>query len=193
VEQLIERLQFDPTRRIRGYSTGNRKKLGIIQALLHRPRLAVLDEPTSGLDPLIKLEFFHLLQELNSAGMTIFFSTHVLEEIERICHRVGVIKEGRLVQVAPLDELPGRRMKLLMLRLAGGGAPEQLPADWGQPEAVEGKPGFYQLTLQAPANAITAQLSRLDLEYIKITDPSIEELFLAMYGPAQQGVNRDVL
>ncbi|MBS4023246.1 MAG: ABC transporter ATP-binding protein [Dethiobacter sp.] len=183
VGELFERLQFDPSRRIRTYSTGNRKKLGVIQALLHKPRLAVLDEPTSGLDPLIKQEFFHLLQEMNNNGMTIFFSTHVLEEIERICHRVGVIKEGRLIQVAPLEELPGRQMKLITLRLAGGHPPDALPRRWSRFEPVEGKPGFFQLSVQAPANEITAHLSHLDLEYVKITDPSIEDLFLAMYGP----------
>lgn len=182
VEELTERLQFDPSRRVRNYSTGNRKKLGIIQTLLHRPRLAILDEPTSGLDPLVKLEFFHLLQELNGQGMTIFFSTHVLEEIERICHRVGVIKEGLLIHEAPLEELPGRRMKLITLRLAGGASPKETLAEWARADPVVDKPGFYQLAVQAPANEITRQLARLDLEYIKITDPGIEELFLAMYG-----------
>ncbi len=192
VDELMERLQFDPSRRIRAYSMGNRKKLGIIQALLHRPRLAVMDEPTSGLDPLIKQEFFRLLQEMNQNGTTLFFSTHVLEEIERICHRVGVIKEGRLIHLAPLEELPGRQMKLISLQFATGGNPGSLPADWGKAVPVEGKPDHYRLTVQAPANEITRQLAGLDLQYVKITDPSIEELFLTMYDVREEGEAENV-
>ena len=138
VEELVERLQFDPSRRIRTYSTGNRKKLGMIQSLLHKPRLAIFDEPTSGIDPLIKQEFFQLLSELNHEGMTVFFSTHVLDEIERICNRVGIIREGRLIRVDPLDELPGRKMKILTLRQADGCLPDRLPSRWGKPKPVKG-------------------------------------------------------
>mgnify|MGYP001175456732 CR=1 FL=1 len=187
IRKLVEILQFDPSRRIRTYSTGNRKKLGIIQALLHRPRLVVLDEPTSGLDPLMRQNFFNLLQELNVLGMTIFFSTHVLEEIERICHRVGLIKEGRLIHLSPLEELPGRRMKLITLEVSGGGPPRGLPESWGQPVPVEGRPGRYRLAVQAPPGEIVREMARLDLEYIQISDPSIEELFLAMYDAPEKG------
>ncbi|MEW6524643.1 MAG: ABC transporter ATP-binding protein [Bacillota bacterium] len=186
VDSLAQRLQFDPSKPVRKYSTGNRKKLGIIQALLHRPRLVVLDEPTSGLDPIIRLELFHLLQELNQAGTTVFFSTHVLEEVDRICARVGVIKEGRLVQVSPIDELPGRKMRLVTLRLAGGADPGVALAGWN-PVPVEGKPGFYQLAVESPVNHIVARLATLDLEELKITDPSVEELFLALYEPTREG------
>lgn len=186
-KELVERLQFDPSKKVRSYSQGNRKKLGIIQALLHRPALIILDEPTSGLDPLIRLELFSLLHEMNRDGTTIFFSTHVLEEVERICTRVGVIKEGRLIQVAPLEELPGRKMKLVTLRLAGGAPPGEALAGWGDAAPVGGKPGFYQYSVHAPANEIAARLARLDLDYIKITDPGIEDLFLAIYGPEDRG------
>jgi ABC-2 type transport system ATP-binding protein len=187
VRELIERLQFDPSRRIRTYSTGNRKKLGMIQALLQKPDLAIFDEPTSGIDPLIKQEFFRLLSELNRGGMTVFFSTHVLEEIERICDRVGIIRDGRLLRVDSLDKLPGREMKIVTLRLAEGGLPDRLPPRWGRPVPLEGRPGFYRLNIQAPATEIIHELSRLDLEYINITDPGIEDLFMAIYGAEQKG------
>ncbi|NLZ27563.1 MAG: ABC transporter ATP-binding protein [Firmicutes bacterium] len=187
VEELIERLQFDPSRRIRTYSTGNRKKLGMIQALLHKPDLAIFDEPTSGIDPLIKQEFFKLLSELNREGMTVFFSTHVLEEIERICDRVGIIRDGRLLRVDPLDGLPGRKMKIVTLSLAGGSVPDKLPFRWGRPVPVEGRPGFYRLNIQAPATEIICELSGLDLEYINISDPGMEDLFMTIYGAEQEG------
>lgn len=190
VRHLIERLQFDPSRRIRTYSLGNRKKLGIIQALLHRPRLVILDEPSSGLDPLIRAELFTLLQELNREGTTIFFSTHVLEEVERICHRVAMIRDGRLIHVSPIEDLPGRNMRVVTVRLAGGEPlPDALLARWGhpKPEEVQGKPGTYRMLVRAPVNEVTAVLAQLDLEDLAITDPSIEDLFLAMYRAGEGG------
>ncbi|MDP2872054.1 MAG: ABC transporter ATP-binding protein [Bacillota bacterium] len=180
---LAERLSFDPSRPVRSYSHGNRKKLAIIQALLHRPRLLVLDEATSGLDPIIRLELFQLLQELRQDGTTVFFSTHVLEEVERICARVGVIRDGRIIQVSPIDELPGREMRLVTVRLAGGAAPGNVFAGWGRTTEVEGKPGYYQVSVQAPVNQVVSRLAGLDLEYVRIADPTVEDLFLAMYEP----------
>jgi ABC-2 type transport system ATP-binding protein len=186
---LTERLSFDPARSVRAYSHGNRKKLAIIQALLHRPRLLILDESTSGLDPFIRQELFHLLAELRQDGATVFFSTHVLEEVERICARVGVIRDGRIIQVSPVDELPGREMRLVTVRLAGGASPGDAFAGWGRVTELEDKPGYFQVSVHAPVNQITSRLSGLDLEYVKIADPSLEDLFLAMYetGGAARG------
>lgn len=181
VKALEERLNFDPSRRFRNYSHGNRKKLGVIQALMHRPRLLILDEVTSGLDPLIRLELFQILQELNREGVTVFFSTHVLEEIERICDRVGVIREGRLIQVSTVDELPGRKMRIITFRTTGGKNPGDTLSDLGRAEPVEGKPGYYRLAADAPPNEILSAVGRLELEHIKIADPTVEELFLEMY------------
>jgi ABC-2 type transport system ATP-binding protein len=191
---LTERLSFDPSRPVRSYSHGNRKKLAIIQALLHRPRLVILDESSSGLDPIIRLELFQLLQELRHQGATVFFSTHVLEEVERICDRVGVIRDGRLIQVSTIEELPGRDMRLITVRLAGGTAPGEAFSAWGAATEVEGKPGYYQVSVQAPVNQIVSRLAGLDLEYIRIADPTVEDLFLAMYEPeaATQGGDDDV-
>jgi len=187
LRSLAERLGFDASRPFRTYSHGNRKKLGIIQALLHRPRLLILDEPTSGLDPLVRLELFRLLQELSGQGVTVFFSTHVLEEVERICTRVGVIREGRLIHVSQVGELPGRNMRIITVRLAGGEAPGGELSGWARPQPVEGKPGYYQFKVSAPVNELLARLARLDLEYVRITDPSIEDLLLAVYERGGEG------
>lgn len=185
---LIERLQFDPSRPVGSYSHGNLKKLGIIQALLHMPRLAILDEPSSGLDPIIRLELFRLLQEMAHEGTTVFFSTHVLEEVERICSRVGLIKEGRLIQVSAIGELPGREMKVIIFRLAGDAAPEgPVLEGWPEPVPVEGRPGYYRLSVQEPVKRIVGRLAELDLADLRIADPSLEDLFMTMYGPGQEG------
>src|SRR5579875_3011267 len=99
VQQLCERLDFDPGKRFREYSRGNRQKLGLIQAFMHRPRLLILDEPTSGLDPLNQQEFYQMVSEARTSGHTVFLSSHVLSEVEQTCTRVGIIREGRLVRV----------------------------------------------------------------------------------------------
>lgn len=184
VAELVERLHLDPSRPVRTYSLGNRKKLGIVQALLRRPRLLILDELSSGLDPLIRAELFEILREVNAAGTTIFFSTHVLEEIDRLCHRVAMIRDGRLLQVAPIDDLPGRHMKIVTLRLAGGGSlPGELLARWGnpRPEPVPGKPGTYRLLVRMPVQELVAALAPLALEDLTIAEPGIEDVFLALY------------
>ena len=103
--ELSERIDLDLSRRISDLSKGNRQKLGLVQALMHRPELVVLDEPTSGLDPLVQQEVYRLIDEIRAEGVTIFFSSHVLSEVERVADRVGIIREGRLVEVEKLQAL----------------------------------------------------------------------------------------
>ena len=109
--QLAERLELDLTRAIRDLSKGNRQKIGLVQALMNRPELLVLDEPTSGLDPLVQLECYELLSEARNAGATLFLSSHVLPEVERLADRVGIVREGRLVTVETLDALRARAVR----------------------------------------------------------------------------------
>ena len=104
-ESLSERIDLDLSRRIGDLSKGNRQKLGLVQALMHKPELLVLDEPTSGLDPLVQQEVYRLLDELKDDGVTVFFSSHVLSEVERVADRVGIIRAGRLVEVEELEAL----------------------------------------------------------------------------------------
>jgi len=108
IAAYAEILELDLNKTIKTYSLGNKKKLAIIQSLLHDPELLILDEPTSGLDPLIQNRFFQLLAEKNQQGCTIFLSTHVLADVERFCHRVGIIRSGKLIRVSTVAELPGR-------------------------------------------------------------------------------------
>ena len=106
VDQLVQRLDLDPSRRFREYSKGNKQKVGLVVALQHRPELLILDEPTSGLDPLIQQEFFALVREAKAEGRTVFLSSHIISEVERTCDRVAIIREGRIVR---LDTVEGVR------------------------------------------------------------------------------------
>ena len=110
-EDLSERIDLDLSRRIADLSKGNRQKLGLVQALMHQPELVILDEPTSGLDPLVQQEVYRLIDELRAGGVTIFFSSHVLSEVERVADRVGIIREGRLVEVEELEALRRRAVR----------------------------------------------------------------------------------
>src|SRR5205807_2429879 len=105
LKQLIKRFDLDPSRKFRQYSSGNKRKIGIIQAFMHRPRLLILDEPTSGLDPLNQQEFDRMVKEVRDDGRTVFLSSHILTEVEHTCHRVAIIREGQLVRVGLVKEL----------------------------------------------------------------------------------------
>jgi ABC-2 type transport system ATP-binding protein len=109
--ELSERMKLDLSRPIGKLSKGNKQKVGVVQALMHQPQLLVLDEPTSGLDPLVQEEFYALLEEHRGTGGTVFLSSHVLSEVERIAGRVGIIREGRIVEVATLRELRARAVR----------------------------------------------------------------------------------
>jgi ABC-2 type transport system ATP-binding protein len=121
-EELCERLQMPAStlkRRVRDYSRGMRQKIGVIQALQHDPDLAILDEPSEGLDPLMQQAFYGILEELRAAGRTIFFSSHVLSEVERVCNRVAIIRAGHLMALQHVDELLARRKRTITLRWRG--------------------------------------------------------------------------
>lgn len=181
IEELVDRLQFDPDKKVHSYSHGNRKKLGIIQALAHRPQLLLLDEPGSGLDPLVRIELFKILEELNRGGVTIFFSTHTLDEVERICHRVAMINNGRLVHIGPVDRLPGRDLKVITLKFSRQAATRVTLARIGRAEELPARPGFFRIISRLSINELVSQLSSFDLDYLRITNPSLEEVFLYLY------------
>src|SRR6266700_6012178 len=107
LKQLIKRLDLDPSRKFRHYSSGNKRKVVLIQAFMHRPRVLILDEPTNGLDPINQQEFHRMVAEARAAGSTVFLSSHIMSEVEQTCSRVGIIREGRLVRVGGVAELKG--------------------------------------------------------------------------------------
>ncbi|MBQ2062620.1 MAG: ABC transporter ATP-binding protein [Oscillospiraceae bacterium] len=172
---LAERLELDMNRKVGELSLGNRKKVGIVAAMQHRPRLYILDEPTSGLDPLIQREFFALLKERNSEGATVFLSSHVLPEIGRYCRRAGILREGRLIKEESVDKLTGTGVKRVVLHGASA-----LPDIDGMRDVQLTAAGASFL-YSGRADALIRALSSLSFEDITLTDPDIEDVFMHYY------------
>ena len=182
LKQLIARLGFDPTRKFRQYSTGNKRKLGIIQAFMHRPRLLILDEPTSGLDPLNQQEFERMLAEVRADGRTVFLSSHVLSEVDQSCTRVGIIRDGRLVRVGDIADLKDIKRHEIAITFANpvpAEAFEQLPGV----ERVETLAGgtLLRLTMQGEVDAVIKAAARYNVVTLSSHEPSLEEIFLRYY------------
>lgn len=176
---LAERLDLDLTRKIENLSFGNRKKVGIIQALLHEPELLILDEPTGGLDPLMQHEFFRLLAEEQEKGVTIFFSSHILSEVQRICDRVAIIKEGRLIQVDKVENLTKNTFKTITLIY-----PEQQPLPEVTIEGIirsQTQDNRQTLLYSGDIRRLLAQLQPLPIMDLLIEEPSLEEIFMHYY------------
>ena len=181
--ELIARFQLDPGKRARAYSSGNRQKVALVAAFATRAPLLVLDEPTSGLDPLMEREFRRCIAEAAERGQTVFLSSHQLAEVEAVCTRVGILRAGRLVEVAGLDELRRLRRSEVVVHLARP-APE-LQSLVGLPEVADLQwVSDLRLTLSlvgAPG-AVLRALAGADVARLDVREPSLEEIFLDYYG-----------
>jgi ABC-type multidrug transport system ATPase subunit len=184
LRQLVERLEFDPTRKFRQYSTGNKRKLILVQAFMHRPRLLILDEPTSGLDPLNQHELGRMLAEVRDEGRTVLLSSHVLSEVEQWCSRVGIIREGRIVRVGGLAELRDIRHYEITITFAEAVPPEAF-AGLESVSSVESTPGGrgLRLAMQGPADAVIKAAAQHRVLSLTSHEPSLEEIFLRFYEP----------
>ncbi|ASA23529.1 ABC transporter ATP-binding protein [Paenibacillus donghaensis] len=182
VKTYAERLDWNPDRKIRTYSLGNRKKLGIVLSLLHHPELIVLDEPTSGLDPLIQNEFFSLLKERSSEeGVTVFFSTHVLSEVEKVCQRVAFIKEGQLNRISDIGELTDSGDHLISVVFMEDGDMTELYKLRELDEHVLYDGQHHRLRTGNRLQQTLTALSQLPLKAITVRRPTIEEMFMEDY------------
>ncbi|MGY1735119.1 ATP-binding cassette domain-containing protein [Geodermatophilus sp. SYSU D00684] len=184
-DELVERFALDVGKRARAYSTGNRQKVALVAAFATRAPLLVLDEPTSGLDPLMEREFRACIAEAADRGQAVFLSSHQLAEVEAVCSRVGILRAGRLVEVAGLAELRRLRRSEVTVQLAGP-APglarlAELPgvADvrWTTPLEVT-------LALTGPPGPVLRVLGDADVVRLDVREPSLEEIFLDYYGRA---------
>jgi ABC-2 type transport system ATP-binding protein len=182
LKQLIARLGLDPSRKFRQYSSGNKRKIGLIQAFMHRPRLLLLDEPTNGLDPLNQQEFNRMIVEARAEGQTIFLSSHILTEVEQICNRVGIIREGQLVRVGGMSELRDIKRHEVTITFA-----DALPTEVfqkldgvGQVEALpDGR--TLRMSVQGGVDAIIKAAARYSVVSLSNHEPSLEEVFLHYY------------
>lgn len=180
-DELVERLQLDPSLRVRAYSRGNRQKIMLVAALMTRADLLLMDEPTAGLDPLMEAEFQALVREAAGRGQTVFLSSHLLDEVEDVCHRVAILRAGRLVEVATLDEL--RQLGSLILDAEFDG-PGPDPADLlllSGVVSVEPHAGGVRVVVSGSPAALLAAFAAAGVARLHSHEPTLEEVFLGYY------------
>ncbi len=178
---LALRFNADLSRPLRELSRGNRQKIGLIQALFHEPELLVLDEPTSGLDPLMQEEFEAVVREHRDAGGTVFLSSHDLAEVERVCDRVGIVRDGRLIAVEKVAAMRERAYRHVMVRFAGE-LPRSLLSGVPGVELPERDETTLRFRIRGEIDPVIKALATHRVEDLEITRPTLEELFLAYYG-----------
>jgi ABC-type multidrug transport system ATPase subunit len=182
LKALVERLELDPTRKFRQYSSGNKRKIGLIQAFMHRPRLLILDEPTNGLDPLNQQEFTRMVTEARGEGRTAFLSSHILSEVEQTCQRVGIIREGRLARVGAVTELKNIKRHEITITFADGAPAEAFKTLPGV-ETIEALADGHalRLTVTGGQDAIVKTAAQYSVVSLTSHEPSLEEIFLRYY------------
>jgi ABC-2 type transport system ATP-binding protein len=183
--QLAERLELDRTVQIRKLSRGNRQKVGVVAVFMGHEPLLIMDEPTSGLDPLMQREFRTLVSEARTDGRTVFLSSHNLREVERSCDRVGVIREGRLVEVGPVQALLGEHWRSVNLILAEPVAPTTF--DMAGIEVVSNAGRDVHLMVRGDLGPFLRRISDLEVHDMEMTTPDIEDVFLRFYRSPSAG------
>jgi ABC-2 type transport system ATP-binding protein len=180
VKDITERLELDLGLKYRQYSTGNKRKLGILLAFMHRPKLLILDEPSSGLDPLNQQELFKLVQEAKAGGATVLLSSHVLSEVEHVCQRVGIIRRGKLVKVARLEDLHEMHVRRVEVEF-GGDAEPQLFAALPGVENLESNHHRVSFTVRGSFEPVADVLAGHHVVNLASHEPTLEEMFLTYY------------
>ncbi len=177
IRELAGILELDLNKKIEDMSLGNKKKVGIIQGLLHSPRLIILDEPTSGLDPLMQRTFFELIGRENERGASVLFSSHILSEVQRICHRVAIIKDGRIISVQKMAEL--RQTSYKKVGFTARKPLERFELEGASDIKTDGP--HVSFIYRGDINALIARLAGLSLENLDISEPELEEIFMSFY------------
>lgn len=181
MKELADRLNLDLSRKIADLSLGNKKKVGIVSAIMTSPKLIIMDEPTSGLDPLIQQAFYDILKEENSRGATVFFSSHVLSEVQKLCDRVAILKEGQLIGIQSIKELRESGYKKVSLS-----AKEAIPRDFFNLSGIANYAETADKTsvsfmYNGNITAIIDKLHLLHLDDVLLEEPSLEEIFMHYY------------
>jgi ABC-2 type transport system ATP-binding protein len=191
LKSLISRLDLDTSRKFRQYSSGNKRKVVLIQAFMHRPRLLILDEPTNGLDPINQQTFDDFVREARSEGRTVLLSSHVLSEVEKTCTRVGIIRDGRLVRVGGLAELKDIKRYEITIAFA-----HPVPVDSfkrlegvADVEVLDGGRAI-RLAMQGAADAVVKQAAQFNVMSLTSYEPSLEDVFMRYYTDGKPEVRR---
>jgi ABC-2 type transport system ATP-binding protein len=185
-ESLVERFDADLDRPVRQLSTGNRQKLGLIQAFMHEPELLILDEPIAGLDPLVQQSFHALLGEVSAQGRTVFLSSHTLSEVERVTHRLAILRRGRLVVVDSLENLREVAAQRLDIEFAEPVSAAEFQALPGVSDVVvNGR--TLTISFEGSADAVVKAAARHEVRTIRPREDDLEDIFLRYYEESPQG------
>jgi len=176
--QLAEIMELELNRRISDLSYGNKKKVGIVQGLLHSPSMLLLDEPTAGLDPLMQRKFFDLIREENARGVTVFFSSHILSEVQRLCTRVAIIREGRIAEISDIRTLQRNNYK--KVQVSGEGLNPSLFELPGVSNLIR-ENGSLNFFFKGDINEVLQRLSSVRVADVSIEEPTLEEIFMHYY------------
>jgi ABC-2 type transport system ATP-binding protein len=184
LKQLIERFDLDTSRKFRQYSTGNKRKVVLIQAFMHRPRLLILDEPTSGLDPLNQHEFDRMVNEVRDEGRTVFLSSHILSEVEKTCTRVAIIRAGNIVRIGGVAEVTAIKRYEITITFGAPVSVDTFRTLEGVVEVEASDQGHtLRLEVQGPADAVIKAAARYQVMSLSSHEPSLEDIFLRYYEP----------
>jgi ABC-2 type transport system ATP-binding protein len=178
MKALSELMELEMNRRISDLSYGNKKKVGIVQGLLHSPKLLFLDEPTAGLDPLMQRKFFDLIRQENTRGVTVFFSSHILGEVQRLCSRVGIIREGKIAEISDIRTLQQNNYKKVRLE-----APGLDPNAFNLPGVtnLQSENSTVHFFFKGDINAVLQKITPLQVSDLTIEEPTLEEIFMHYY------------
>lgn len=184
VTALVERLELDPSKKFRDYSHGNKQKVGLVQAFMHRPRLIICDEPTNGLDPLNQQEFYRMVAEVKAEGRTVFLSSHNLTEVEHSCDHVGIIRDGRLVRVDAVQALKNMQHHEVELSFTGPASTDWFKGVTGVRQMSANHDGRdLTLTVQGDLGGVLQTAVQHGVTNVATREPSLEEIFLRYYTP----------
>ncbi|MDF2802219.1 MAG: ABC-type multidrug transport system, ATPase component [Anaerocolumna sp.] len=179
IHELAEIMNLDLKKKIDDLSFGNKKKVGIVQGLLHEPKLIILDEPTSGLDPLMQQRFFELIQKENEKGATVFFSSHILSEVQKMCNQVAFIKDGKIIKVEKMSTLQENNYKRIKIETNKGLDPNVFKLNGVSNLTVD--KNLASFIFMGNINLVISKLAELDVRNITLDDPDLEEIFMHYY------------
>lgn len=186
VDELAERLSCDLTRKVRELSTGNKRKVALIQAFMHRPDLLILDEPTSGLDPLVQHQFYSMLDEVRAGGRAVFLSSHQLPEVQRVCSRVAFVRDGRLLAVEDVAAVAGKAVHEVEITFAEAPAVDRFRVLPGVSDlSLIG--ATLRFKLSGPFDPVLKEAAAHTVVSLSSREPDLEDVFLAYYGDSGDG------
>lgn len=180
LEDLMEKFEVPLDRKIEGYSGGMRQKLAIIQAFMHDPELVVMDEPTAGLDPLMQQKFYEFLRGEKEKGKTMFFSSHILNEVDKICDRVAIIRDGKLVDLEDIDSLKRKMGKIVRIRLEGD------PEEFEGPGDMEIEDGWVRFVVSEDIDSWIKKIADYTVLDLEINNFSLEDIFMHYYEEGEE-------